>query len=214
MALTALQPRLEADPRSGIERRKRRDPTYLGPERRSGLERRASACERERGRAHPSVAALPTDRANAGLVFAHRLQPINGHRSHNPLVVVHRLVSEFPYVEADETEGHRHVLEVMKRLEAKIRQRKNSVLNELLERLNRIKERVIYVRFGDDPSSATEYLAAAVIPEEPLVFEYESIAHERAVWPLLRRCARVLGYEIVKVTAEDFIASLSLHPQP
>lgn len=127
--------------------------------------------------------------------------------------MAHRLGSEFPYVEADEAEGRRYVLEVMKRLETKIGQRKNSVLNELLDRLNRIKERVIYVRFGDDPSSETEYLAAAVIPGEPLVFEYESIAHERAAWPLLRRCATVLGYEIAKVTAGDFIASLSLHPQ-
>ncbi len=213
MAVVALNTRLEVDRRSGFDRRQDLDRNYLGPERRSRSDRRSAACVRQRGRAELSAAPLSADHGSTAPVFAHRLQPAKGQRFHNPLVVVQRLVSEFPYVEADEDEGRRHVLEVMKRVEAKIGQRKNGILNQFLERLERIKERAIYARFGNDPSTETEHLCAAVIPDEPLVFEYESTAHERAVWPLLRRCARVLGYEIVKVTAEDFIASLSLHPQ-
>jgi hypothetical protein len=203
---------LQVDKRSGIERRKYRNPGYGGRERRSGADRRSVMFGRRAEGAEASATTCANSGAGTG-PLAHCLQAPNGQRFLSPLVVVKRLSCEFAYVEADEAEGYRHVLEMLAWLEAKIGGRTNSIHNERVQHLSAVKERAIHVLFGDDLSSENAYLCSVIIPGEPLVFEHASSAHERAVRPLLKRCARVLGYDIVKVASEDFISSLSLRPQ-
>jgi hypothetical protein len=127
---------------------------------------------------------------------AHRLFVSNSRQLLDPLVVVGRLKSEFAYVDADSAEGLRQVLSLVDRLEARVRNRVHSIYRERLEHLRSVSERSVCVHFGDDPGSSTEYLCTTVIPGEPLVFSYESVAHEQAAHALLHRCARVLGYHI------------------
>jgi hypothetical protein len=113
-----------------------------------------------------------------------------------PLVVVNRLKSEFSYVEADGEEGRRYVVETIERLKAETSSR--YVDHQLVQKLTRIKNRAIFVCFGDDASSDLTLLSTYVIPGMPLAFEYASVTHEHAVRQLLTRCAVALGYELVK----------------
>ena len=204
---------LAADRRCGRERRKFDDPNYFGPERRSGLDRRSATEGRGFLNLQPFAAGESAVCVEAGTAAGHRLVARNDHHLSSPLVVVKRLESEFAYVEADAAAGHRHVLEMMSQLEARKGDRRTFVCDERLERLNTVKDRAVYVHFGDDPSSETEYLCTVVIPGEPLVFQYESATHERAAWLLLKRCAKVLGYDIDDVKADVRLGSLSLQPQ-
>lgn len=207
-----LRDLLQADKRSGVERRKSRYAPYAGRERRSGADRRSVMFGMRPAGAGVSAASRSIPGAGTG-PSAHCLQAPNGHRYHSPLVVVKRLSCEFAYVEADEAEGYRHVLEMLEWLEAKIGGRTNSIHNERVRHLQTVRDRAIHVVFGDDLTSDHAYLCSVIIPGEPLVFEHASSAHERSVRPLLKRCAEVLGYEIVKVATEDFISSLSLRLQ-
>lgn len=113
-----------------------------------------------------------------------------------PMIVVSRLESEFSYVETDGEEGRRYVLETIDRLRADTSSR--YVDHQMVQSLARVKNRAIFVCFGDDASSDLALLSTYVVPGMPLVFEYASAAHERAARPLLARCASVLGYEIIK----------------
>lgn len=200
------------DRRSGRERRKCSDPHYSGRERRGGAERRGARAGSGLLTVPPFVAsrfaAVPV---GAPAAVAHRLVARNDQHFFGPLVVVKRLESEFAYVEADGAAGYRHVLEMMSQLEASKGNRRTFVYDERRERLNTVKDRAVYVHFGDDPSSETEYLCTIVIPGEPLVFQYESAAHESAAWLLLKRCAKILGYDIDKVSADLPLGCLSMH---
>ena len=202
-----LHPRLETDRRSGYERRKREAVNYFGPERRNGLERREVVTIIEGLPFQAMVAVQPAGDEAGGTPVVHRLVPVNGHRFLSPLLVVMRLASAFAYIEADEALGRRHVLEMMKQLVPSRHGRRHPTHDERVAHLDKVKDRAVYVHFGDAPSSETDYLCAVVIPEEPLVFEYESAAHERAARPLLRRCAKILGYDIVEAPAEDVAIS-------
>jgi hypothetical protein len=113
-----------------------------------------------------------------------------------PMLVVSRLESEFSYVETDGEEGRRYVLETIDRLKSDTSSR--YVDHQTVQNLARVKNRAIFVCFGDDATSDLALLSTYVIPGMPLVFEYASAAHERAVRHLLARCASVLGYEIIK----------------
>jgi hypothetical protein len=113
-----------------------------------------------------------------------------------PWAVVNRLKSDFPYVEADGEEGRRYVLEIIERLKADMSLR--HIDQQMVERLARVKNRALFVCFGDDAGSDMAILGTYVIPGMPLVFEYASVAHENAVQPLLMRCAVALGYEVLK----------------
>ena len=131
--------------------------------------------------------------------MAHRLIARDGHRYLSPRVVVTRLESEFAYVEASEEDGRRHVRGLIRQLHA-IRQTGDiPVDNEHLERLKKAQSSAIYVYFGDDPSSEIAYLSTAVIPGEPLFFDYSSRAHEAAAQTLLLRCVDALGYDVVEM---------------
>ena len=113
-----------------------------------------------------------------------------------PLALVTRLKSEFAYVETDGEEGRRHVLATIERLNGERSSRQ--VDRDRIRWLDRVKNRAIFVCFGDTASSDSMLLSTYVIPGEPLAFDYASVAHERVVQPVLARCAAVLGYEIVK----------------
>jgi hypothetical protein len=113
-----------------------------------------------------------------------------------PLAVVSRLKSEFSYVEADGEEGRRHVLQTIERLRADGSRR--HVDHQVVERLASVKNRALFVCFGDDTGSDLGILGTYVVPGMPLAFEYASVTHENAAQPLLTRCAAALGYEILK----------------
>lgn len=130
--------------------------------------------------------------------MAHRLCVRDGERYLSPRVVVSRLEDEFPYVEVDEQDGRRHVRGIIRQLE-RIRDMGLVPLDHgYLERLKKAERGAIYVYFGDDPGSESACLSTAVIPGEALYFVYSSRRHAEAAWPLLLRCAAVLGYEIVE----------------
>jgi hypothetical protein len=114
----------------------------------------------------------------------------------SPQTVVNRLKSEFSYVETDGEVGRRYIVETIARLRSDKTLRDVSL--QIVEKLDRIKNRTVFVCFGDDAGSDLEQLNTYVIPGMPLVFDYASAAHEKAVRLLLTRCAGVLGYEIVK----------------
>ena len=203
-----LRPRSDVERRSGHDRRKRSDPHYRGPERRSGLDRRAASLGTRRAYGEPLAAWTDAPAARA-----HRLVPAKGHHFLRALLVVMRIASEFACAEADEAAGLGHVLEMMRQLEPKNGHHRDSFLAERLAHLDKVKDRAVYVCFGDDPGGNAGYLCTVVIPGEPLIFEYESAAHERAVRPLLRRCAQVFGYEIVNGVAEDPGRNVLLCPE-
>ena len=114
----------------------------------------------------------------------------------SPLALVTRLKSEFAYVETDGEEGRRHVLETIERMKGQRSSRQ--VDRDQIQWLDRVKNRALFVCFGDDASSDSVLLSTYVIPGEPLAFDYASVADERTVQPLLARCAAVLGYQILK----------------
>ncbi|OGA49375.1 MAG: hypothetical protein A3G25_09370 [Betaproteobacteria bacterium RIFCSPLOWO2_12_FULL_63_13] len=61
-----------------------------------------------------------------------------------------------------------------------------------------MKNRALFVCFGDDAGSDLATLGTYVIPGMPLAIEYASVTHERTVQHLLIRSAAALGYEILK----------------
>lgn len=193
--------------RIGLDRRRRHDAAYRGPERRKGIDRRAASGGRSNqrqalqgGRSTTAGAARPP--------VAHRLAPVNGQVYLSPLVVVMRIASEFAYIEACEKAGLDRVDHVIRRFEARHRHTRDSLLGERIEQLEKVKDRAVHVCFGDDPGSDQGYLCAVVIPGEPLIFEYESAEHEEAVGPLLKRCAKILGYNVGEGVAGDLEANL------
>ena len=114
-----------------------------------------------------------------------------------PLGVANRLKSVFSYVEVDGEEGRRHVLETIARLRGDRSRRE--VDHQLVGRLSGVKNRALYVCFGDDVGADSVTLGTYIVPGMPLAIEYASAKHdETAAEELLTRCAAVLGYEIRK----------------
>ena len=97
-----------------------------------------------------------------------------------PWALVNRLKAEFPYIEADGEEGRRYVIETIERLKA------DSLWGDtdrqkMMERLARVKNRALFICFGDDAGSDMATLGVYVIPESLLVIEYASVEHEKPV---------------------------------
>jgi hypothetical protein len=130
--------------------------------------------------------------------MAHRLCVREGERYLAPRLAVSRLESEFAYVEADEEDGRRHVAGIIRQLQKMAAVGLMPIDNDYVERLKKAQRDSLYVIFGDDPGSELACLSAVVIPEEPLYFDYPSHAHVEAARPLLVRCAKVLGYDIIE----------------
>jgi hypothetical protein len=49
---------------------------------------------------------------------------------------------------------------------------------------------------ADAPGRDLAYLSVLIEPDEKLFFDYESVGHEEAAKPLLKRVVEALGYEI------------------
>jgi len=130
--------------------------------------------------------------------MAHRLCVREGQHYVSPRVVVSRLESEFAYVEVDEEDGRRHVRGIIQQLQKIGEMGLIPVDNHYVERLKKVQRSAIYVYFSDDPGSETTCLSTAVIPGEALYCDYASPRHAAAAWPLLLRCAAVLGYDIIE----------------
>ncbi|HEX6006145.1 MAG TPA: hypothetical protein VFZ14_19295 [Burkholderiales bacterium] len=130
--------------------------------------------------------------------MAHRLCARDGERYLSPRVAISRLEAEFAYVEVDEEDGRRHVRGIVRHLQRIAEMNLVPVDNDYVERLRKAERGAIYVYFGDDPGSEVACLSTAIIPGEALYFVYTSRRHAEAAWPLLLRCAAVLGYEIVE----------------
>ena len=116
-----------------------------------------------------------------------------------------RLEREFAYIESDEAAGCSHVVEMIKKIKAKIGSRHHVVYQRRMETLEARKNLAIYVCFGDDPSSETGCVSTVLIPDSPLVFQFESVEHERATRTVIRRCAKVLGYDIASPTSDILV---------
>ena len=114
----------------------------------------------------------------------------------SPWGAVNRLKPVFAYVEADGEEGSRYVLKTIQRLKAARSPRQAD--HDRIQWLDLVKNRALFVCFGDNAGSDLALLSTHVIPGMPLEFEYASVTHERAVQYLLERCATALGYEIRK----------------
>jgi hypothetical protein len=139
---------------------------------------------------------------------AHRLGPLNGNPYLSPLVVVMRIATEFAYIDADEKAGYDRVEDIIREIKARNRRSKDALLTYRIEELEKVKDRVVHVCFGDDPGCDKSYLCAVVIPGEPLIFDYESAEHEECVQPLIERCAKILGYGVGKAIPGDLTANL------
>jgi hypothetical protein len=130
--------------------------------------------------------------------MAHRLCARDGERYLSPPVVISRLEAEFAYVEVDQEDGRRHVRGIIRQLRRIAEMNLVTVDSGYVERLKKAERGAMYVYFGDDPGSEAACLSTAIIPGEALYFVYASQRHAEAAWPLLLRCAAVLGYEIVE----------------
>lgn len=201
------------DRRRGLERRRRADPSYRGPERRRGNDRRAASG----GRSSQRTALQGGNSTHAGAArqpVAHRLGPVNGNTYLSPLVIIMRIASEFAYIDADEAVGCERVEDVIREMERRNRRARDPLIVERMEQLERVKERAVHVCFGDNPGCDKSYLCAVVIPGEPMIFEYESAEHEESVLPLLERCAKLLGYGVGKAIPDDLTANFLPSPPP
>ena len=165
------------DRRSAGDRRKRDDPAYEAPDRRKGRGRRP--------------AEIPATIANF-------LEPQDGETFVSVPIVVSRVGREFAYVESDGELGRRHVAKMISDVDAQLGGTEASGRKERAKYLAEVLNRAIYVRCGDNPGSETDFLSTVVVPGEPIVFEYESKAHEAASRMLLLRFAKILGYKIVE----------------
>jgi hypothetical protein len=177
----------EQDKASGYDRRRRPDPAYRGPERRGVLAMRTPA------------SAAP---AKTGKV-ARRLLLHAGNPASSPRVLLKLLQTEFPYVEADEAAGREHVLRLLRYLRTNHGGRRHVSYEQHIEHLETVKDRALFVYFGDDPASEAACLSTVLIPGEPLVFDFESAEHELQARHLLRRCARVIGCDIALERRDD-----------
>lgn len=130
--------------------------------------------------------------------MAHRLCARDGEGYLSPRIVVERLEAEFPYVEVDAEDGRRHVRGIIRQLERMGEMGLVPLDEAYVQRLKQAAGASVYVYFGDDPGSEIACLSTAVIPGEALYFVYSSRKHAETAWPLLQRCAAVLGYEIVQ----------------
>ena len=163
--------------RRDADRRARLDPLYDGTERR-----------RNGGRRAPE-ASPRTDNV---------LEPADLETFRPVPVILSRIRGEFDYVETDGAAGQRHVEAMIKALADR------AVTSEIEDHGARARHlaealnQAIHVRCGDNPTSEWEFLSATLVPGEPILFEYESLAHEIAARPLLQRLARALGYRIVQ----------------
>lgn len=159
------------------DRRVGQDPFYDGTERRRGRGRRSSE-------ASPRTENL--------------LEPADPDNYLQVPVILSRISGEFDYVETDGAAGQRHVQAMIKAIAERTGTSGNEDHGERARHLATALPEAIHVRCGDNPTSESEFLSAMLVPGEPILFAYESLAQEIASRPLLQRFAKALGYKIVQ----------------
>jgi len=132
-------------------------------------------------------------------VYGHRLETAPRRDWLPAAVVLSRLYKEFLYFETDEELGRRHVEQLVACFESSLKHGFSMQRQRHLHQLTTGATSAIYLHFGDNPGSNTEYLETVLIPQEPLVFGYQSVEHRLTAAPLLERCTSVLGYELVEL---------------
>ena len=159
------------------DRRLRHDPFYEGPERR-----------RNRGR-RPTEASPLTENL---------LEPEDSENYLQVPVILSRIGSEFDYVETDGAAGRRHVETMIQVLRDRAGTPENEDHHERAKHLEAALPDAVHIRCGDNPTSECEFLSAMLVPGEPILLSYESLAQEIASRLLLHRFAKALGYRIVQ----------------
>lgn len=160
----------------GRDRRVGSDALYDGTERRSA-----------RGRRGYEVASG----------IQHLLQPLDSQSFLGAHLVLARIGQAFRYVETDDALGRSHIRWMIETI------RDESLddtmdHDERVRQLNAVIDDAMHVRCGDDPSSDTEHLSVYIVPHEPLVVDYDSLAHQMAAHPLVLRLAKALNYIVVQ----------------
>ena len=163
--------------RQVLDRRVRQDPFYDGVERR-----------RRRGRRF-SEASPHTENL---------LEPADPDHYLQVPVILSRIGDEFEYIETDEAAGQRYVEEMIREIEERAGNSDNEDHDERKRHLKTALPDAVHVRCGDNPTSESEFLSATLVPGEPILFVYESLAQEIASRTLLQRFAKALGYRIVQ----------------
>jgi hypothetical protein len=177
MAGGAMTSERSAGRRQVADRRVRQDPFYDGTDRRHGRGRRVSE-------ASPRTENL--------------LEPADPESYLRVPVILSRISTEFDYVETDEAAGQRHVEEMIKQVLERTDSIGNGDHHERAKHLASVQPEAVQVRCGDNPTSESEFLSAMLVPGEPILFSYESLAQEIAARPLLQRLAKALGYKVVQ----------------
>jgi hypothetical protein len=173
----AIEHDRDQDRRQVADRRVRRNLPFSGTERRRGRGRRAYELD-------PQTENL--------------LEPTDPESYLRVSVILSRISSEFDYVETDGAAGRRHVEAMIKEISDRAATSEDEDHRERLRHLTAAQPEAVHVRCGDNPTSESEFLSAMLVPGEPILFSYDSLAHEIAARPLLQRLARVLGYRIVR----------------
>jgi hypothetical protein len=163
--------------RQVVDRRVRQDPYYDGVERR-----------RRRGRRYSDASPLTEN----------LLEPADSENYLQVPVILSRISGEFDYIETDKSAGRRHVEEMIREIEERAGNSENEDHDVRKRHLKEALPEAIHVRCGDNPTSESEFLSATLVPGEPILFVYESLAQEIAARPLLQRFAKALGYKIVQ----------------
>jgi hypothetical protein len=176
---------LISDRRQVLDRRVRIDPVYDGTERRSAHGRRS----------HEASATTET-----------HLEPGDPDNYLRVPVILSRIKREFDYFETDQALGRRHVEQMIEAVSDRVETSEYNDHRERVRHLATVQTEAIHVRCGDNPTSESEYLSAVIVPGEPILFRYESLAQEIASRPLLQRLARALGYKIVQWEASSQLA--------
>jgi len=134
---------------------------------------------------------------------AHRLEPAGPFGWIPNATVVFHLQNEFAFLETDEELGLLHLKRVVRYLEYLQREEFSAQRGQQILQLSEKIPGAVYARFGDNPTSETEFLDTVIIRATPLVCSYGSDAQRDASHPLLQRCARVLQYKIVSLVDDD-----------
>jgi len=173
---------LGGDRRKVVDRRVRHDPVFEGTERRGGRGRRSH---------------------EASAMTENLLEPLDPDGYLKVSVILARISQEFDYLETDEALGRHHVEQMIEAISNQIETSEYNDNRERVRHLVAVQSEAIHVRCGDNPTSESEHLSAVIVPGEPILFRYESLAQEIASRPLLQRFARAIGYKIVQWEASS-----------
>lgn len=120
-------------------------------------------------------------------------------------LLIPRLQDAFRFLESDVDIGIRYTESLIRHLERLQKAEYLARRHEQIEHLSQRIPQALYLRYGDDPSSTTEFLETLLLPATPMVFRYSCQAHADAAYPLLKRSADLLGYSISELRGVDLV---------